>query len=250
MSLTNNVRMICLPQRSFTHWEDICQVDEAADITGFCNGEEVHVWQASLDASTQYYNLLSQEEKIKAGRFRSPSDQQRYIVSHGVLRVILSGYAGCNSSSIEFCQNRYGKPFLSRKNGSNTIRFNMTHSQEMACYIISKGQEVGIDIEYVHPDLDWLCVAKACFTPQEMIYLESLPNADQLQAFFILWTRKEALLKAIGTGLSGLEEMGASDGFESQERYRLLAYHCGDNYQGAIAIGSGVSSIRYFRFQT
>ncbi len=249
----NDLTFIEQIQQPFTYWEDGYYITEVASKKEFLTGEEVHVWQAPLNSSSHFYDKLSPEEKIRAARFRLPRDQNRYINSHGILRLILAEYVGCDHSDIQLKRTKYGKPFLVSRNGKNTIRFNMTHSENVVCYIISSSNEVGIDIEYVKSDFDWFGLANVYFTSQEVIHLEAFPRDEQGKAFFTMLTRKEALLKAIGIGLSGIEEMRASESYSCIEKYPLISFEYGEYleyYQGALAVSSGISSIRFFRVPT
>lgn len=236
-----------------TNWEDVFHPCEVAARKEFRTGQEVHVWQsltnAPLDLVSSLYRKLSPEEKIKAGRFKFPHDQQRFVISHGILRHILAAYVECDPSDLLFKKTKYGKPFLADQTGKNAIRFNMTHSRDAVCYIISAMTAVGIDIEYVRPNFDWHSISKVYFTPQEVFQLESLPKEGQANAFYILWTRKEALLKAIGKGLSGIDEMGSSLLTTLRSKYTLVSFKCEENYQGTLAVCPETSRIRFFRFK-
>lgn len=229
-------------------WEDNVDMKEIASRNHFLSEKEVHVWHASLDCISGYYHDLSIEERLKAERFRNQRDKQRYIISHGILRCILGAYIGCEPSSIKFERREYGKPRLTSRNFEFPIRFNMAHSEDIVCFIISKGNEVGIDIEKIKNDFDWYSIAKLYFTPKEAAVLQLLPREEQIKSFLILWTRKEALLKALGTGLSDLENIKAIENYYSKLNYPLVSFSLGGNYQGAIAVSNEISNIRYYRF--
>jgi 4'-phosphopantetheinyl transferase len=117
----------------------------------------------------------------------------------------------------------------------------------MAMVAVSIGREVGIDIERIRPDIDIAGLAKMCFTQREIAALAQVPQADRVAAFFSCWTRKEALLKAQGTGLMrppnevevGLgrhdpQNTGRPD--NDTEGWFVAALDFGADYAGAVAV--------------
>ncbi len=235
-------------QQLIPFWEDIYDINEIASRNNFISDKEVHVWQASLDCIADFYNYLSIEEKLKAGRFRNQRDKQRFITSHGILRCILGAYIQSDPSSLKFERTKYGKPWISSYNFEISIRFNMTHSEDIVCFIISKSNDVGIDIEKIKYDFDWDSIAELYFSPKEVTDLQVLPRKERIKLFFTLWTRKEALLKALGTGLSDLENIKGIENDYMKRNYPLFSFSIGENYQGALAVNNEISKIRYFRF--
>ncbi len=143
-------------------------------------------------------NVLSPDERMRAARFTFDRDQRRFVVAHGVLRHILAGYVGHAPSKLQFGTNPYGKPHLV---GSPSLRFNLSHSHDVAMIAIARA-EVGIDVEAVRPIDDLLNIAQQFFLADEVEGLRRLPTEAQPPAFYRIWTRKEAYLKAIGTGLN------------------------------------------------
>jgi 4'-phosphopantetheinyl transferase len=239
-----------LAQQKPTKWEDISHPEEITRWKEFCKGNELHVWQCSTSAPfeviSSFYSKVSAEEKIKAGRFRFSRDQHRYVISHGLLRTILGAYVEEGPSELIFEKTNSGKPFLATKTRKGRIQFNMTHSEDVVCYIMSRENEVGIDIEYVKPNFDWYSIAKVYFTFHEMSLLESLPGDEQIRTFFTLWTRKEALLKATGEGLNGIKDMGSSAINPIKSKFTLFSFKYGEDYQGAFAVNSETPRIRFF----
>jgi 4'-phosphopantetheinyl transferase len=231
-------------------WEDIDASNEITSRYPFLSDQEVHVWLASLDGVSGFYDYLSMEEMRKADRFRLQRDKQRYMLTHGILRCILGAYFGCEPSSLRFERSLYGKPSVTSQNVEIPLGFNMSHSEDMVCFILSKGHEVGIDIEKINDDFDWGRISRLFFTPKEVAYLQLLPREEQIKYFFLLWTRKEALLKAVGTGLSDLENINGIENDYRVRNYPLISFTIGENYQAAFAVNNEISTIRYFRFIT
>jgi hypothetical protein len=119
--------------------------------------DEVHVWRAALDQIplevTRLLDTLAEDEQAGAGRYYFPIDRVRFIVARGVLRKILGLYLNRAAQSVPFRYGCYGKPALSCESGHNAIHFNMSHSRGVALYAITRGREIGIDLEYIREDL-------------------------------------------------------------------------------------------------
>lgn len=167
---------------------------------------EVHVWRAALKVSVlvlpDLQRLLSEEEVTRAQRFYFEKDCRHFIVAHGVLRIILGRYLNADPSQLRFCYNAYGKPSLDFPFDKSKLNFNFSHSHEIALYAFTYAKQIGIDVEYMRSDIEYERLAKHNFSPKEQATLHALPEALKQQAFFNCWTRKEAYIKARGTGLS------------------------------------------------
>ncbi len=168
--------------------------------------EEVHVWSAELDQTVSRVDNLQQtldrSERARAERFCFRRDRNHFIVAHGLSRVILSRYLNIEPGDLRFCYNPYGKPTLAKEFEGDRLRFNLSHSHSLVLYAVTRAREIGIDIEYVRPDLAYEQIAERFFSPREVAALHTVPINHQLKAFFNCWTRKEAYIKARGEGLS------------------------------------------------
>ncbi len=164
---------------------------------------EVHLWQAALDYSEeeldQFIPLLSIDEDARAKRFHFAKDRIRYTAARGILRKILAGYLNVDPQAIEFQYNSHGKPFC--VNGV-ALQFNLSHSKNIALYAFANNQIIGIDIEAIDPDSKVDAIANRFFSASEAKVLERLTGEEKIRAFFNGWTRKEAILKAMGQVLS------------------------------------------------
>ena len=193
--------------------------------------DEVHIWCVALEQRLSRVQslayTLSIEEKQRADRFHFERDRRRYIVSQGYLRTILGRYVGIAPEQVAFRYGVRGKPAL--KNlanmppASGNVRFNASHSHELALYAIGRDREVGIDVEYIRPIPDAEQIVERYFARQECAEFQSLPEAQRVEAFFSCWTRKEAFLKARGEGLyRPLHQFAVS--LTPQEPARLLSF--------------------------
>jgi len=167
---------------------------------------EIHVWRVSLTQTESCLQSLQQtlstDERTKAEGFHFPKGRSQFIVSRGALRAILSRYLNINPHILRFDYNPYGKPSLIAAQGGNTLRFNLSHSGNMALIAITKNRDIGVDIESINPNFPCQEIAEKFFSPLEKSVLLSLPAHLQPRAFFTCWTRKEAYIKAVGKGLS------------------------------------------------
>jgi 4'-phosphopantetheinyl transferase len=167
---------------------------------------EVHVWRASLDLPVSQMrslqNTLAAEEQRRAERYYFLKDRERFIVARGLLRDILGRYLKMEPGQLRFCHNSYGKPGLAGETGAETLCFNVSHSYGLAVYAVTRGRAVGADVERIRPDLAEEDIIERFFSPREVAALRALPVDMQPEAFFHCWTRKEAYIKAKGTGLS------------------------------------------------
>ncbi len=166
---------------------------------------EVHAWRAALDLDPtdleRAQATLTSDERARAARFRFPKDQQRFVAARGTLRAILARYVDCAPVQLEFRYGPSGKPELA-PGYADGLRFNLSHSQGLALYAITRYHEVGVDLEGVRANFAWEEVASRFFAPREVEALRLVPAPSRAEAFFNCWTRKEAFVKAQGEGLS------------------------------------------------
>jgi 4'-phosphopantetheinyl transferase len=163
---------------------------------------QVDIWRIPLDLPSdsrkRLEKLLSAEESKRAARFYFPADQNRYIVSHASLRDILSRYLNCKPDQLSFSANTYGKPSLSQ----GELEFNLSHSGDFALLGITRGRQIGVDVERMRTGVSADIIGGHFFSKPEMSELLALAPEQREKAFFICWTRKEAYIKAQGMGLT------------------------------------------------
>lgn len=163
---------------------------------------QVHVWAWNLDRSPldSDWQVLNHDETSRARRFVFPQDRDRYVCAHSALRTLLSHYSGILAGQVAFSSNTYGKPQIVCEPGMRPIHFNLTHSAGLAALAISRGYQLGIDIEQIRPISSE--VAEHHFSPREVHTLQGLPREQWLRGFYRCWTSKEAVLKGEGLGLN------------------------------------------------
>ena len=164
---------------------------------------EVHVWRIGLeqqdDLLAHFRSTLEPEELDRASRFHFERLQRHFVVGRGFLRHVLARYLQARPEELRFDYNVYGKPSLA---GEHSLRFNMSHSHEVALVAVARDAALGVDVEYIRVDFASDEIAKRFFSRREVETLATLPKEEIVAAFFRCWARKEAYIKAIGKGLS------------------------------------------------
>lgn len=158
----------------------------------------VHLSHARLDEMSQVALVLSPDEEARAARFFRPSDASRFRAAHGFLRHVLAAHTGHHPALLRFCVNSFGKPSLAPPE----VTFNLSHSADMALVGVTQAAAIGVDIEAERDLPDHMAIARSTFSDTEIRALEQSDASDRLGAFFRCWTRKEAVVKALGGGLS------------------------------------------------
>ncbi|MDN3658648.1 4'-phosphopantetheinyl transferase superfamily protein [Ferruginibacter paludis] len=199
------------------------------------NLNEVHVWRVDLDitplSKNRLLGLLSTDERERAGRFRFERDQKRFIAARGMLRQILGYYLGIPPQELRFKYTSHGKPFLVTNAGYDTLQFNLSHSDAVALLAITPDRDIGIDIERIRCDVAVGQIANSFFSSNEIISLERIDDDQRSGVFFQYWTRKEAILKAVGEGV--LARMQQFDVSLISERVLLPHVLAGDKRESS-----------------
>jgi 4'-phosphopantetheinyl transferase len=169
------------------------------------DADEAHVWAISLDAMESvlqsFKAMLSAEERARAQAFRTEQLRRRFIAAHGSLRIILGHYLNKSPEQVAFGFEHRGKPRLGESRVATNLRFNLSHSADLALLAVVKDCEVGVDIEEVREVNDLEHLMQRYFHPTEADDVMSA-KADRNAAFFKCWTAKEAVLKAFGSGIT------------------------------------------------
>ena len=232
---------------SSNNWE------RANDMHGNLPANEVELWKIEL--SLQEYraedcdSLLSADEKERASRLIFERDRMRFVISRTAMRGILSEYLGIAPHEISFSYSSNGKPELALRFRESGIKFNLSHSGELALLAVARDLCVGIDIEFIDENLAMNEMA-LLGSQQESIVLSNFPSEQKSEAFFKWWTRKEAFTKMLGVGLSlpldsfdvafGPKSSGAlppSDGVRAEpENFSIYDIPVLEKYAAALAV--------------
>lgn len=204
------------------HWEP------AATHPALRSGE-VHVWRAHLGKSSpELQQTLSSTEWVRAGRFHFARDRERFVSARGVLRTILGRYLAQSPAELSFVPGVHGKPTLERS--ASTLRFNLSHSDDLLLLAVSHAREVGVDVELMREDVPFETLADHYFEPEDAWQLRLLPPHEKAVHFYTKWTGTEAQLKASGLGLT--------EGTRVRDAQRWSLQHLtpADGYAAALAV--------------
>lgn len=200
---------------------------------------EVHLWRAPLDVPTElasrFADSLAPEERRRAARALDPGARRRRAAGRGWLRLLLGGYLDAEPASLAFGADAHGKPRLARP-AAPWLRFTVSHSGPLVVFAVARGRDIGVDVEQVREDVDIDGLARRLFSARQRRELAAMPPAVRGLAFFELWTRHEACVKATGAGL-------ARAGAESHRTagWSLTSFDAGSGYAAAVAVrGDGV----------
>lgn len=207
---------------------------------------EVHVWRVSLEeAASQFEGLrlsLTLDELTRAERFHFPEDRKKFILARGMLKKILGRYLETAPEEIVLGCGPYGRPELANR----ALRFNVSHSHGFALFALAPEREIGVDIEYINSDLPIGDIAEQVFPELEVVILGMLPEEMREKVFFTFWTRREALLKARGTGFACGREALRKLSWEFQDNapWSVKDLDVGPGYAAALAArGKGMRII-------
>jgi 4'-phosphopantetheinyl transferase len=172
-------------------------------VSGFISGylhDSLEVYFSETDDLKQrpeeLENFLSEEERLRAGKFHFQDDRETYISSHAMLRMVISDKLGSKTSQLIFTRDSNNKPQINGR----PVHFNLTHTKRAFAFVISPYHYVGIDMEEVNRSLDFKAIMKTHFSLTDQRFVEESAEGQE-DRFMLLWTRKESLLKALGVGL-------------------------------------------------
>lgn len=226
--------------------------------------DEIHIWTVGIDGQRNGHarrvEMLAPAERSRASCFRSEIDAARFIQRRTALREILGGYLGIASQDVAFTANEFGKPSVFAPKTCTDLSFNASHSGALALIAVSRSGQIGIDVELLRSGVEGRAIAARFFAANEVASLVALRPHDQVEGFFNAWTRKEAIVKALGRGLSiPLDSFEVSlrpreppailrwdipgDG---AERWRIHHLEPASGYVGALAVDSATRICRFW----
>ena len=214
-------------------------IDPPAELT--LTRGDVHLWRFRLDLPVAELDdlrgVLRPDELARADRLRDPVNAARFVAARGRLRQTLARYLGCLSEEVSFVYGEQGKPRLVGPAG-NKLRFNLSHAGLWGVTAVVERFEVGVDLEKVDAQLDYVKVAASYFSAEEAAALEQYQVERRRRGFYRLWTCKEARLKGSGFGFHC---SSVSDNSGKTWQTRLFVVDRG--YLGAFAVAGEVLSV-------
>lgn len=216
------------------------------------------IWQVPLSESSVAQlplHLLQQREHERAARLRDPRDRQRFMGCRAALRALLGECLGRDPASLEFLRGEHGRPELAP---DRAIQFNVTHSGEIGLIAIAHSAPLGVDVEALREMKNALALARRYFTPTECAAVESVDASMRSAEFLACWTRKEALLKSAGHGLtldprsvetgSGPDEIALEWPLNSHSQVLVRSIDVGADHRAACVTAAHVARIELLRF--
>jgi 4'-phosphopantetheinyl transferase len=231
--------------------------------------ERIDVWRLALDnpppdnVSTRLAGgptVLAPDELARAARFHFEKDRTRFSRCRAALRALLSRYLDLSPGDIRFTYSRSGKPEVSDDQNPHRVRFNVSHSENIALIAIGLCDNLGVDIEKVRPDVQTEELSERFFSARERASLRALPETLRMTGFYACWSRKEAFLKATGDGLGfPLEDFSVSvhpaieprleeikGDAAAARNWSLLDLHAAEDFYSAIAVERPSTTVATF----
>jgi 4'-phosphopantetheinyl transferase len=214
---------------------------------------DIHVYRVRISGNLQhlqiFFDTLTQAEKERGQKYHQLKDRQRFVVSRGAQRHILARYISQNPAEINFAIGDNKKPYLSNPGGIS-IQYNITHAGDYILLAVSNSP-VGADVEYIDPNFPFDDILEEHFNEAEVSFIKQNNTA---QRFYLLWTRKEALLKATAQGLGEHLKVTPSLNGEhvfpnelsgSNENWEISSFALPGGHMGSIA-NTGSNAVLHF----
>ncbi|MEO7214606.1 4'-phosphopantetheinyl transferase superfamily protein [Mucilaginibacter sp.] len=218
------------------------------------NDNEVHVYRINISANHHllevFLTTLMPAEKERGGKYFQLKDKQRFILSRGAQRDILGRYLNQPAAQVAFELGANKKPFLVT-DSTPAIQYNITHAGDWILLAVSNNP-VGADVEFVDREFQFNDILEENFSQEEIAFINKNTPAEN---FYLLWTRKEALLKATGQGLGEhLKVTPSLNGTHplspellcSDKTWEVSSFNLPGGYTGSIANLHGASRLMFF----
>lgn len=225
------------------------------------------MWRVDVEAVNDHARcarkILTASERQRADAFQLNEARGRFVAARAALRVLLGRYLELAPSEIGFAIGTNGKPYLADGHSADGLQFNVAHSGNIALIAVTRGHEIGVDVERVRSVSNLEPIARRYFHPAEIATILSAPPAQREAAFMRCWTGKEAVLKAIGTGIGDSlasfhvpvdsnMEMFVNPFLRAQNRTVrcwLSRLDIGGDYAAAVAVVGGKARLRCMSFE-
>lgn len=219
----------------------------------------VTVWRIALDPArapdAEALAELSDAERERAALFVTDALRNRWLTAHVAMRRILARELGVRPDEIVYGAGAAGKPFIASPAGSG-VEYSFSDSGDLALLAVGRGGALGVDVEAYRAISDLEGVAERFFAPEERVALFSLPESERRGGFHRLWTRKEAYIKAIGTGLGhaldrfvvtidrdDVRFISIDGDLDAAKRWELRSIEVSGGYEAAFACESAPSDL-------
>jgi 4'-phosphopantetheinyl transferase len=204
---------------------------------------EAAVWQFDCAqiaiAGERLSRLLAPHERERAARFRLAADARRFALARSLLRIVLGRYLAIAPERVTLAYTEAGKPKLSP---ASTLEFNLSHSGDRILIGVCRDHPIGVDIERIDPNRPVLELAERAFSAADYAALRATPEPRRCEAFYRMWVRHEARLKAHGTGFSvAPNQEGVA---ASPHAITIADIDTAPGYCAAVAVLSAAATVR------
>lgn len=168
----------------------------------FANNTAFVAWAKLSEAKAdkeRIFAMLAEPELERAAKFHFEDDRLRFALGRFLTRSVLGRELARMPETIQFTYTDRQRPVFADADG---ISFSITHARDLVAVAFVKDARIGIDIEYMERKVDLLGVAEKILSDDDFQVFQALPEDEKVSAFFRVWTRKEAYLKATGEGLT------------------------------------------------
>ena len=170
--------------------------------TAVSDTQDVEVWRLDCaaprrDAGRMFDSALDAPERARLRIMRDAGARLRFSAGRWLVRRVLARRLGCTEAEVELAADTHGRPSLA----AGGIDFNLSHAGSLVVLAVGTVR-VGIDVETTNRTRDWRAIARRFFSPVEVAAIDACDEAGQRAAFFRAWVRKEAFVKALGTGIA------------------------------------------------
>lgn len=215
---------------------------------------EAHLWLGATGGEAERrlpgaWALLDASERARADRFLVEHARIEYVLSHGMVREVLSAHTGVDPRDFAFRAREHGKLDVASPGEHASVRFNLSHSRGLCAVAVAAGREVGVDVEERGERVPIEDMAPTIFSAPGLAAFAALPPDRRRAFFFAKWALKEALVKARGDGLTldvrriradltadlGLAGMWL-DGMDVSSTWHVRPFRAGPIHAGALVI--------------
>lgn len=144
---------------------------------------------------------LDEGERSRRERFRHAGRRRQYTLCRAALRAILCGRLGCGYEELSFGEEGRGKPVALLSGNPAPVSFSVSHSGVHGLIAVAMAGRLGVDVEERVARRDLGALMEAVLASEERVEIEAAGAGERIGRFYGLWTIKEALVKALGTGL-------------------------------------------------
>lgn len=192
-----------------------------------------------INLKSDLTNFLNSTEINRAERFHKEIDGNRFIIYRSILKLILAAYTKLDVQEIDFDYHSNKKPYLA---SHPWLHFNISHSEDYAIIAVSR-KKVGIDVEFMSEDFNFNEILPDIFNDNEILSIQN--SANKKHAFYTSWTRKEALVKALGKGIDeDFKYIPCLDGqhtidttlLKTTENWKVFSLNIENQYRAAVAM--------------